>query len=271
MGQHVSLGDQRRAEIVQWWMEGRCLGAKTQVGGMMLGVRVGEGSSAAIAGVALMHEIEEVPPELQTYQLPYLPSVAECCGAGHLLASRTEAYPTRMCSVCGESLPFCGRMLSCNICEEDICFDCYTTGAGRERQAMRRRLVALLQAQHRAYTRHVNGRHLHVTVLGVEPLQQRRGVASTLLRATNAIADARRIPIYLETQGWRNVNMYERYGFDVVQQATVIVSHPDGNETLSELFGLLRTPIEARSGRRYQHQPRHVDEMARGAPPPSRS
>ena len=167
-----------------------------------------------------------------------------------MLASRTEAYPTRMCSVCGESLPFCGRMLSCNICEEDICFDCYTTGAGRERQAMRRRLVALLQAQHRAYTRHVNGRHLHVTVLGVEPLQQRRGVASTLLRATNAIADARRIPIYLETQGWRNVNMYERYGFDVVQQATVIVSHPDGNETLSELFGLLRTPIEARSGRR---------------------
>ena len=59
MGRHVSLGDPRRAEIVQWWMKGRCWDA--MMDGMMLGVRVGEGSSAPIGGVSHIHENKEIP------------------------------------------------------------------------------------------------------------------------------------------------------------------------------------------------------------------
>ena len=223
LGRHVGLEDPRRAEILQWWSRGRCSDAMQHKGGVMLGARVGKGDRAPIVGVAIIHEVEEIQQELQTHQIPYIPSLSERCGAGHLLESSTDGDPTCTCGVCGDSSPHCGRMLSCSICEEIICLGCYIAAAGKEVQAMQRRLEVLVQEWHRAYTRHVHGRHLHVTVLGVEPLHQRRGVASTLLRAINAIADASGIPIYLETQGWRNVNMFRRYGFNVVEQATVVV------------------------------------------------
>ena len=139
-------------------------------GGVMLGARVGKGDRAPIGGVAIIHEVEEIQQELQTHQIPYIPSLSKRCGAGHLLESSTDGDPTCTCGVCGDSLPHCGWMLSCSICEEIICLGCYIAAAGKEVQAMQRRLEVLVQGWHRAYTRHVHGRHLHVTVLGVEPL-----------------------------------------------------------------------------------------------------
>lgn len=57
--------------------------------------------------------------------------------------------------------------------------------------------------------------HLYLSVLGVDPSSQHRGVGSALLAPGLAVCDREGVPAYLETGKERNVRFYERHGFKV--------------------------------------------------------
>ena len=60
--------------------------------------------------------------------------------------------------------------------------------------------------------------HYYLSALGVEPELQGTGIGSALIAPTLAAADAAGVPAYLETATARNVLLYERHGFDVLEE-----------------------------------------------------
>ncbi|MEQ1617327.1 MAG: GNAT family N-acetyltransferase [Terricaulis sp.] len=59
--------------------------------------------------------------------------------------------------------------------------------------------------------------HAHLVFLGVSPHAQGRGVGSAILKETLAPLDASGTPALLEATTERNVALYRRHGFDVVE------------------------------------------------------
>jgi len=55
--------------------------------------------------------------------------------------------------------------------------------------------------------------HHYLFAIGVLPEARGRGIASTLIRHTLAIADRDGVPAYLENTNPRNTPLYERFGF----------------------------------------------------------
>ena len=60
--------------------------------------------------------------------------------------------------------------------------------------------------------------HWYLSMIGVDPARQGRGLGSALLAQTLAIVDADRLPAYLESSNPRNTPLYERFGFEVIGQ-----------------------------------------------------
>lgn len=60
--------------------------------------------------------------------------------------------------------------------------------------------------------------HYYLFLTGVDPGQQRQGVCKALLAETLRRIDAERMPVYLETQSARNVEIYEKLGFAVAEK-----------------------------------------------------
>ena len=65
---------------------------------------------------------------------------------------------------------------------------------------------------------HPHEDHHYLWFLGVAPAQQGRGVGSSLLRRVLATADRREVPAYLEATSKDNVRLYERHGFEIVDE-----------------------------------------------------
>jgi ribosomal protein S18 acetylase RimI-like enzyme len=66
--------------------------------------------------------------------------------------------------------------------------------------------------------RHAPQPHYYLSALGVEPERQGEGIGSRLIAPVLAAADAAAAPAYLETATGRNVLLYERHGFEVVEE-----------------------------------------------------
>ena len=64
---------------------------------------------------------------------------------------------------------------------------------------------------------------VYLQVLGVASAQQGRGHGGRLLRRLLARCDREALPLYLETETERNVDMYTRFGFRVVKQISLPV------------------------------------------------
>jgi len=63
--------------------------------------------------------------------------------------------------------------------------------------------------------------HWHLSPMGVAPSFQGRGYGGAMLRPVLARLDREELPCFLETQSDRNVSIYERYGFRVVEQGEI--------------------------------------------------
>ncbi len=63
---------------------------------------------------------------------------------------------------------------------------------------------------------HPHEPHAHLVFLGVAPRAQGRGVGSAILKHTLALLDAAGTPALLEATTERNVALYQRHGFDIV-------------------------------------------------------
>jgi ribosomal protein S18 acetylase RimI-like enzyme len=89
-------------------------------------------------------------------------------------------------------------------------------GIGRLRDVSR--AVAALE-QHRRL--HAPSPHFYLSVLGVEPERRGEGIGSALMRPVLDLASGAGLPAYLETATGRNVLLYERAGFVVVEELTI--------------------------------------------------
>jgi len=58
--------------------------------------------------------------------------------------------------------------------------------------------------------------HWHLTMIGVDPLEQQKGYGSALLEVGLAPCDEAHETAYLESTNPRNIPLYERFGFEVV-------------------------------------------------------
>lgn len=79
--------------------------------------------------------------------------------------------------------------------------------------------TGLLRAMERAHARHRTEPHWYLAILGTDPPQQGRGVASALLQPVLDRADLDGAGAYLESSNPGNVAFYEGHGFTVVGQA----------------------------------------------------
>jgi GNAT superfamily N-acetyltransferase len=68
---------------------------------------------------------------------------------------------------------------------------------------------------------HVAEPHFYLSALGVEPERQGEGIGTALMRPALERADQLEAPAYLETATARNVLLYERQGFAVVEELTL--------------------------------------------------
>ncbi len=75
--------------------------------------------------------------------------------------------------------------------------------------------IAALEERRR---RHVPEPHFYLSALGVEPERQGEGIGTALMRPVLEGADELRMLAYLETATARNVLLYERQGFAVVEE-----------------------------------------------------
>jgi ribosomal protein S18 acetylase RimI-like enzyme len=89
--------------------------------------------------------------------------------------------------------------------------------------------------------RHAPGPHVYVQVMAVHPDSQGKGLCGKLMRQVNVYADKLKLPLYLETSGEKNVSVYKRFGYQVVEQFTVeCKKDPDNSKPHTDEFGMLR-------------------------------
>ncbi len=64
-------------------------------------------------------------------------------------------------------------------------------------------------------------KHWYLAVLAVDPQHQGKGYGSRLLNEMLSNIDEEGLPCYVETEGKKNVSMYQRFGFKVIEEFTV--------------------------------------------------
>ena len=70
-------------------------------------------------------------------------------------------------------------------------------------------------------TMHSNFPHYMLAMIGVDPIYQRKGYASKLIRAKLKEADNQNFPCFLNTEKEVNVSIYEHFGFELVDKKKV--------------------------------------------------
>jgi len=91
-----------------------------------------------------------------------------------------------------------------------------------------RRFACANEVLGRIHVKHVPEAHWYLMVVGVDPELQGRGIGSALVKEGLARADQDNAPCYLETSEERNLAFYERFGFTVVETATLGPGGPRG-------------------------------------------
>lgn len=92
--------------------------------------------------------------------------------------------------------------------------------------ALGRDLPRLMRFLNSAEAKHPHEPHYYLPVIGVEPEWQGRGFGAALLRPILERCDRERLPAYLEATSPRSRMLYERHGFEVVEEMTVRDSPP---------------------------------------------
>lgn len=93
-------------------------------------------------------------------------------------------------------------------------------------RALRADTPRLLRALTFIERKHPRSPHWYLPIIGVTPAWQGRGYGSALLGATLGRFDRERVPAYLEASTPRNLALYERHGFDVIEECTYARTAP---------------------------------------------
>ncbi len=93
-------------------------------------------------------------------------------------------------------------------------------------QIHRRGVARILQVMGFIEQKHPHEPHYYLQFLGVEPDWQGRGIGSGLLRPVLELCDRDGTPAYLEASSERNRALYERHGFEVVEEIRLPAGGP---------------------------------------------
>jgi ribosomal protein S18 acetylase RimI-like enzyme len=63
--------------------------------------------------------------------------------------------------------------------------------------------------------------HWYLPMIGVDTIQQNKGIGSSLMREALARCDEEGLPAYLESSNPRNISLYSRFGFEIVGEICV--------------------------------------------------
>lgn len=94
---------------------------------------------------------------------------------------------------------------------------------GGNRSLERIRLLDSLMAKH-----HPAEPHFYLHAIGARLGNQGRGIGSTLMKAGLEVCDQQGMPAYLESSNEKNNPLYQRFGFEVVEEMKL----PDGGPSL---------------------------------------
>jgi ribosomal protein S18 acetylase RimI-like enzyme len=84
-----------------------------------------------------------------------------------------------------------------------------------------REITRAIEALEERRAHHAPRPHYYLSALGVDPARQGEGIGTALVAPVLERATAEGRPAYLETATGRNVLLYERLGFDVVEELTL--------------------------------------------------
>ncbi len=102
-----------------------------------------------------------------------------------------------------------------------------------------RHTLAALSLLGEVDARHPHEPHWYLATLGTEPDRQGTGVGSALLTSVLRRVDEEGMPAYLESSKERNVPLYARFGFEVVEEL-----HPSrGGPTMWRMWRDPRPPV----------------------------
>jgi ribosomal protein S18 acetylase RimI-like enzyme len=99
----------------------------------------------------------------------------------------------------------------------------------------RRSLPRVVRAIATLESNHPTERHYYLPFVGVDPDWQGRGIGAALMRPVLDRCDADGMPAYLEASTPRNRALYERHGFDVIEEFELGAGAPP-------LWRMWRTP-----------------------------
>ena len=68
------------------------------------------------------------------------------------------------------------------------------------------------------HKKHAPCPHYYLFFIGVDPVYQKKRVASRLITPMLSWLDLQKLPCYLNTQNEKNIGLYEHYGFQVIEQ-----------------------------------------------------
>ena len=97
------------------------------------------------------------------------------------------------------------------------------------------RFMGANQIMERIHKKYVPEPHWYLMIVGVDPELQGRGRGTALLKEGLARADQANCPCYLDTSQERNLALYERHGFVIVETAALGDGGPTG-------WGMRRNP-----------------------------
>lgn len=94
-------------------------------------------------------------------------------------------------------------------------------------RAFGRNLLLALRSQLEVESKHPKQPlHWYLGYLGVQPDHQGQGLGAAMLREVTRGADAAGVPAYLESSNERNLTLYRRHGFEVVEQFPLLGRGP---------------------------------------------
>ena len=80
------------------------------------------------------------------------------------------------------------------------------------------RLIRVLRRENYIKKYHPKSNYIYLWFLGVNPEKQGKGTGKKLLQDLLDIADNEVLPVYLETSNPRNLNFYQKFGFDIYHE-----------------------------------------------------
>lgn len=93
------------------------------------------------------------------------------------------------------------------------------------------------------HAKHASGPHYYVASMSTLPEKQGQGHCSKLMRAVSGAADMDGLPCYLECSGERNRDIYQRFGYEVVEEQTLVVEDDEtGSEPNGKMYAMVRPP-----------------------------